>query len=481
MDAYTFALWTAAAVVLVLVVQRRLIFSWSAIGVFLIMNLVIIQIGVLGISIFREYAELRFSTFNLGLLTDEDLKLTIILNVWGAGIVLASYQLTHFALSGGNVLRKRSNLLALDPQIDRLGFQRNRLLLTSGTALVVALAYAAVNAPRIIVGVQGVLAGSQAGLLGARYDIGADYWFILIVFNVLPFLGVALRLAHRLQGGLGLRLFIVLFNTCTAALLLFTFQKRPLLVFLCALFLVNAVTARRRAPRNGKPAPAESTRRRRQGQGLVRLAAYGIMVFVVLLALYQLQTQTVSGGEDIQDLLEGLGTLTVMASATILGGQAVPAVLFAHYFPAIEPHYGLSNIGLLSKLLGFDLYRSTYAPYDYFVDFNYFVPFVDRIEGSLASAALMDFYGAFGLIGWVFGAIALGIALNRIDAAMASLRPDASRSLLAIFLFVSVYYLSNASVANTLAGYGGLIFVLLWLLLRVPLRPIVTPHVAVTS
>src|SRR5437667_10997931 len=114
MDAYTFALWTAAAVVLVLVVQRRLIFSWSAIGVFLIMNLVIIQIGVLGMSIFREYAELRFSTFNLGLLTDEDLKLTIILNVWGAGIVLASYQLTHFALSGGNVLRKRSNLLALD-------------------------------------------------------------------------------------------------------------------------------------------------------------------------------------------------------------------------------------------------------------------------------------------------------------------------------------------------------------------------------
>src|SRR5437762_5273885 len=119
MDAYTFAFWNAAAVALVLVLQRRLIFSWSAIGVFVLTNLVIIQIGVLGISLFREYAQLQYSTFNLGRLTDEDLKLAIILNVWGAGIVLASYQLTHSALSNGNILRKRPNLLALDPQIDQ--------------------------------------------------------------------------------------------------------------------------------------------------------------------------------------------------------------------------------------------------------------------------------------------------------------------------------------------------------------------------
>ena len=99
----------------------------------------------------------------------------------------------------------------------------------------------------------------------------------------------------------------------------------------------------------------------------------------------------------------------------------------------------------------------------------------------MASAALVDFYGAFGLIGWAFGAIGFGIALNRVDAAIVRLRPDASRSLLAIFLFVSVYYLSNASVANTLAGYGGVIFALLWLLLRVPSRRIVAARGATTT
>ena len=289
---------------------------------------------------------------------------------------------------------------------------------------------------------------------------------------------MALQLVRRLHGGRGLRLFVALFNMCTATLLVFTFQKRPLLVFLCALLLANVATAELLAQRNAEHGLRGWVQSPGRDWPLMRLAAYGTMAFVVLLALYQLQTQAASGAQDLRDLLQGIGTLTVMASATILCGQAVPAVLFAHYFPSIEPHYGLSSIGLLSRLLGSDLYRPTYAVYDYFVGFDYFVPFVDRIEGSVASAALVDFYGAFGLIGWAFGAIGLGVALNRIDAAMTRLRPDAGRSLLAIFLFVSVYYLSNASVPNTLAGYGGLIFVILWLVLRIPASPIVATRVA---
>src|SRR6266850_4120728 len=142
MDAYTFALWNVAAVVLVLIVQRRLIFSWSAIGVFLIVNLVIIQIGVLGIPLVREFAELRFATFNLGRLTDEDFKLAIVLNVWGAGLVLGAYQLTHFALNGGKILLTGPNHLALDRRIDQLGFHPGRLVAVGGVALLTALVYA---------------------------------------------------------------------------------------------------------------------------------------------------------------------------------------------------------------------------------------------------------------------------------------------------------------------------------------------------
>jgi hypothetical protein len=467
MDASTFALVNAIAVALIVVAQRRLIFSWSAIGVFCVANLAILQVGVFGIALFREYAELTFATFNLSLASDADLKLAIVLVVWGAGIVLASYQLTHFALSGGRVVTAGPNLLALGSKSRRLGIHPERLRLGGAVILLAGLGYAALSAPRILAGVQGALAGSETSILGARYDIGADYWFILTVFDVLPFLGVALRIVQRRQGGRGLHLFVALFNVGTAALLLLTFQKRPLLLFLCCLLLVNFIGDEPRASSAAAPAPRAA---RRPARRWWRLATYGGLVFLVLLALYQLQTQAVSSVEGIEDVVRGIGTLSVMALATILGGQAVPAILFAHYFPAIEPHYGLGNIGALSRLLGSDLYRPTYDVYDYFVGFDAVAPFVDRVEGSVASAALVDFYGAFGLVGWFFGAIGLGIALNRIDAAMVRLRPDPGRSLLAIFVFVSAFYLSNASVANTLVGYGGLIFLLLWWLLRTPFR-----------
>ncbi len=475
MDAFTFACLNAAAVALVLIAYRRLIFSWSALGVFTLANLVFVQIGVLSIPVFSDLVSVRFSTYKLGLLTDDDLKLTIILNVWGAGIVLAAYQMTHFAFDGERFLRKGPNLLNLDPSIDRLGFAPTRLLSIAAAALLGSLAYAATSAPLILGGIQALLAGSQEGLLEARYQVSDNYVFILSVFNVLPFLGVAVQLVQRLHARPKLRTLAVLFNTCTAALLLITFHKRPLLVFLCALLLANVVTTGARAmSRPGRARSAESSseaERRRRWPGAPRIASYVAIVFVILLVLYQLQTRAVTSVDDIQDAVVGIGTLSGIAATTILAGQAIPAVLLTHYYPALEPHYGLSNIGLIARLFGFDLYRPAYDAFDYFSVLETDTPYVDRIEGSLASPALMDFYGAFGLVGWAFGAFALGIALNRIDRAMARLRPDAGRSLLAIFLFVSAYYLSNASVANTLVGYGGAIFVILWLILRVPLRP----------
>ncbi len=475
MDAFTFACLNAAAVALVLVAYRRLIFSWSAIGAFILANLVFVQIGVLSIPVFSDLAALRFSTYKLGLLTDDDLKLTIILNVWGAGIVLAAYQMTHFAFTGGRFLRKGPNLLDLDPSIDRFGFAPTRLLSIAAVALLGSLAYAAASAPLILGGIQALFAGSQEGFLEARYQVGDNYVYILSVFNVLPFLGVALQLTQRLHAGLKLRAFSLLFNTCTGVLLLVTFHKRPLLVFLCSLLLANVVTAGARAKsRRGHARSAEPSSeagRRRRWLGLPRIAAYAATVFVALLVLYQLQTRAVTSVEDLQGAVVGIGTLSGIAATTILAGQAIPAVLLTHYYPALEPHYGLSNIGLIARLFGFDLYRPAYDAFDYFSVVETDPAYVDRIEGSLATPALMDFYGAFGLVGWVLGAIAIGIVLNCIDSAMARLRPDAGRSLLAIFLFVSAYYLSNASVANTLVGYGGAIFVLLWLILRVPLGP----------
>jgi hypothetical protein len=55
--------------------------------------------------------------------------------------------------------------------------------------------------------------------------------------------------------------------------------------------------------------------------------------------------------------------------------------------------------------------------------------------------------------------------------ALRRMRPDPARGLLVIFVFVYVFFLSQASVFRATLGYGGAIFVALWLSLRIRLVP----------
>jgi hypothetical protein len=141
--------------------------------------------------------------------------------------------------------------------------------------------------------------------------------------------------------------------------------------------------------------------------------------------------------------------------------------MHVHYFPTIEPYYGLSNLKLLSSLLGSDLYHNTERVYQYFA--------LDRGDGALALSAVMDFYGSFGLIGWFLGAALIGILLNSLDISLARLQPNVAKILLTIFMFVFAFYLAHASLANALLGYGGGIFVLLWIALKMDFRVVKQP------
>src|SRR5262245_42696178 len=126
MDTKSLSLLGFLTVVTCLFVQRRVIFSWSTIGVFFITNLIIVVSGSLLLPFVRPMAEYQFSTYDWSQITDEDVKWAIILNVGGAGLILLFYQLSQYVRTGGTLVRRAPNLLLSTPST-RLGFAPSRL------------------------------------------------------------------------------------------------------------------------------------------------------------------------------------------------------------------------------------------------------------------------------------------------------------------------------------------------------------------
>jgi hypothetical protein len=455
-DLQVFAVGHAAILCAVFVWRRRVILTWSAIGVFMITQALIVQMGLLALPFLWEFAAGAFS-LNLNLVDEAAVRLAIVLNVWGTFIVLATYHATYALLNRGRIPRRAPDLLILSDKRN-LGFRVDRVLFISMLALAaVVLLVGPSGGVGVLTGIrEGFLEGDHTAIVAARQLVGSEYMLVLVSFNVLPFLGVALWLAYKLRKGRALGAFTIAFCALTITLLLLSFQKRPVLVFLWGLLLASFGVSRRRA----ESAHRESLRVATNARSGWRLTAYAGLTFFVLMGLYFLQSSI--SREDI-DPVTTAGILVRSTLITLFGGLSLPTVLYAQYFPNIEPHYGLRPVGVFSALFNFDLYPSSILVFDHFTR--------EVVTGSVSVGTLSDFHGAFGIIGWLVGAVLLGVALNQSDRAVARLRSNAGRTLIAIFLFVTVYYLANAPIQNALGGYGGLIFVLLWVGLTVRMRP----------
>jgi hypothetical protein len=116
----------------------------------------------------------------------------------------------------------------------------------------------------------------------------------------------------------------------------------------------------------------------------------------------------------------------------------------------------------VAALLGEEPYANTAAVFQYFSGLDY---------GSAAVAALVDFYAGFGFPGWVLGSFMLGLIFAALDLKLRSEPSTVSRAILGIFIFVFCIYLAQASVVNAAVGYGGIIYLLLWLFIRDGKRP----------
>ncbi|QMV41719.1 hypothetical protein [Cohnella cholangitidis] len=442
--------------IITIALQRKVIFSISTIGVFMISNLFLVLCGILMVPWFVDYlgTGIFFSGLAFDKISDNEIMKTMILSSGGIVLVLISYQFTQFIFSRGNFLLKNSNLLRFEFEV-KSKISVKKIQLFTASAVFVSLLLLLPQVPDILKGFSSVLQSDPAGIILARSAVTSNYMLVILIYNIIPFLVVGHWMVSLIHNKRWMKYMSYVYCFYSIFLLLMTFQKRPLILFLLCLFIMTYWI------RNSYKAKELLLRTRLNREQILNkvtsnkaLILYGLILFAIMIGLYFFMTTVGKNGEGF---FNTIWTLTLITISRLLGRLSLPSIMYTHYFPYVEPHYGITNIGLFSSMFDFDLYSDTPIVFEYFYGY----------EGSVASSAIFDFYGAFGIYGWLIGSILLGVTLNRLDAYLKRLPRSGESVLLIIFVFLTVFYFSQASIARSIMGYGGVFFVGSWLLLTI--------------
>jgi len=420
---------------------KKLIFKWNVFGVFFIATILFSTIGVLIFPFLKPYFSETFRTFKLELISDHDIIKTQLIAVSGLLLVLYSYVFGIFVLYG----RIKC--------IDHLRFEgkiKNNLSKTNLSFITIIIflfliIYLFLKRDILIAGIfDGLLGRQPDALLKSRRGITSNYLYVIITYNILPFMSIVSLYLMIKRKTISNRIsFIVLFIT-SFFLILLLFQKRPLIIFLASLVLSGFVFKRNLSPKKKKISKKMPRR---------KYILYGSSLFSLLLLLYYSATTY-----QFQNVFQAVVKLSEVALSRVFGRLTIPSFFYVHYFPQVEGHYGFSNIGLLSKAFSFEHFADTKVLFQYFSR--------NKKDGSLAINSVMDFYGAFGYYGLIIGNLFLGILISILDVFLNKLEKNNINLIFIIFCFVFAYYLSQASLPRSLLGYGFLFFVLIWMFLQ---------------
>lgn len=435
-------------------VFRKLIFRWNVFGIFFISTCIFSITGILMFPFMRQYASKSFIMFKLYLITDQDVFMTQLLAV--GGLLLALYAYVFGLVLMYKRIASIDHFRVREPLKQNLSVVNFKFILICIAVFI--FGYVLLERDLFIAGFFDGLIGRKPNvLLASRYGIISNYFYIIIMYNLLPFLAaVALYLMMKKKTLLSRLLFFGLFFI-SFLLILLLFQKRPLIIFLLALFLSGFVFRKYLIQKNKKKLTKKERKKSR-----LRLLIVGASLFSILLLLYYSGTTY-----KFNSVFEGVSKLTEVVLTRVFGRLALPAFCYVHYFPAVEGYYGVSNIGKLSTIFGFELYPDSKVVYSYFSKTD--------LQGSLAINSIFDFYAAFGYYGFFIGNLFMGLLLSALDAFLNRLEKNEINIIFIVFCFVFAYYLSQASLARALMGYGFFFFMLLWLFLqkafKIKLRP----------
>jgi hypothetical protein len=141
----------------------------------------------------------------------------------------------------------------------------------------------------------------------------------------------------------------------------------PLMIFAIAIAAAEIVAARWRAAIDTKKA---------KGSWLGRAVPIALaLLYLASLLIRAMKTDEAAASPISTSIVEMFGRISAGAP------------LFTHYFPAVEPHYGFTGIGVVAAHRGQPVYETSVVVFRYFAHAN---------EGSAALGAILDFYCAFG-------------------------------------------------------------------------------------
>jgi len=452
------AILMLVALGIVSVLRANRLADATCIGAFFWSHVVFVVVGILALPwlIDQPMIRLSYPFLHWQSITDTDLNRAVIVASGGVLLVLLGYtfiEAVHRAL-GAAPLRWGTLFRQHWFQDHQVGSLR---------IWTVTLTCVGVAGGLLVTQIGPVLSGILRGYLGG--DIAAQYaareavqslgrTFYLVAFNALPFLAVLGWLQYRLRPSSRSRLTGLLLFGISTAFLLGTFEKRPLVLFLLTMALAQAAGEyqRRRGPDQDEPI---------RGIGnlsqlpWIQLTLGLSLPLIVLATLYFLSTTLL---QDYGFSLAAAGPLMGLVLLRIFGRLAVMPLFYVHYFPNLHTYYGLANVGLISASLHTPLYQDTHEVWGYFTDIEF---------GSGAIGAVTDFYAAYGWIGWFIGCLTLGWVLYMCDRWLAQLPPTTLNRTLWIMVLVFVSTLSQASIPRALSTYGGVVFLVLWLVLSI--------------
>jgi len=449
------ALVSAAILAMVCLFRAHRLLDVSCMGAFVLSHLIMAVAGLLAAPwLLSTYYRASFPYIRWDLITDGDQIRATTVIVGGLLLAILGDALADQAVlaTGGRPLRRWGGLLSLPPAT-RLGVPVSRTVVM---CVLLAAAAAAMFATRWSDFRTGLTTGYLAREIATQFSareaiqqLGRPYY--LVALSALPFTAVLLWMIARFNGRRGLRFLAAGAVALTAFFLFATFEKRPLALFAIT-FLTAEVTIRLK---QRPPAVAVTPWFRRIPTRWLWTIA--LVPLGMLLGFYYLSTNLAEEVGLGTDLIRGLALIVLLR---LVGRLSILPLLYAHYYPLVHPHYGLSNVGVFSAVAGEPVYRDTIEVWHYFTGAD---------SGTGAVGALMDSWAAYGWAGWATAAVLLGAAMNWLDRRLAALSPTVLNRCFYLFMIVVASTLSQASVTRCLSTYGGLVFVSLWVLFRLDL------------
>jgi len=320
-----------------------------------------------------------------------------------------------------------------------------RFLGLAAAALIVSLYFIQENVGSFYYLVVAEQSEALADALGLRTSAVSNYFITLMIYNFCPAIAIiAIAWVREFKRSKLQRVLVAALIFTAIMALLLTFQKRPLIVFLFAILLI--IKTRDKFYKDTVEPLAIFN------EFIRHSFKYLLLLLLILFGLYFIYT----GFRFSQSgILETSSSILEIIGTRVIGRLSIPAAFYANYFPDFQNHYWFSNVGLLSSIFGSRLFLDTSVV---FSNYSY-----SNLDGSVAASVFADAYGQGGLV-WVslVGAF-IGCILFSFRQVMKKANVGASKLIFMTFVVMYIYYLSQASLFRASLGYGGLIWLVIWI------------------